>query len=66
MGGGEVSVYLAPTTPGTEYGMKEHWNKKYTNDPITQLGWYESRSFPSIQLIEKCALPKHSPIVDVG
>ncbi len=46
--------------------MKEHWNKKYTNDPITQLGWYESRSFPSIQLIEKCAVPKHSPIVDVG
>lgn len=46
--------------------LKEHWNKKYTNDPITQLGWYESRSFPSIQLIEQCEIPKHSPIVDIG
>jgi len=46
--------------------LKEHWNKKYTNDPITQLGWYETRSYPSVQLIEQCAVPKDSPIVDVG
>jgi len=45
--------------------LKEHWNKKYTNDPTAQLGWYESRSFPSIQLIENCKMPKHSPILDV-
>jgi ubiquinone/menaquinone biosynthesis C-methylase UbiE len=46
--------------------LKEHWNKKYTNDPITQLGWYESKSFPSIQLIEQCAIPKYYQILDVG
>lgn len=46
--------------------LKEHWNRKYTQDPITQLGWYESRSSPSIQLIEQCAVPKDSPIVDIG
>jgi SAM-dependent methyltransferase len=46
--------------------LKEHWNQKYANQPITELGWYESRSFPSIQLIEQCAIPKHSPIVDIG
>jgi EEF1A lysine methyltransferase 2 len=46
--------------------LKEHWNKKYANDPITQLGWYEPRSFPSIQLIEQCAVPKHDPVVDIG
>lgn len=46
--------------------LKEHWNSKYTNDPITQLGWYKSRSFPSIQLIEQCAVPRDSQIVDVG
>ena len=46
--------------------LKEHWNRKYANDPITSLGWYESRSFPSIQLIEKCAVSKDSPIADIG
>ena len=45
---------------------KEHWNKVYTNNPITQLGWYEAQSFPSVQLIERCAVPKHYPIVDIG
>ena len=46
--------------------LKEHWNKKYTNTPITQLGWYEPKSIPSIQLIENCAVPKDSTILDVG
>jgi len=46
--------------------LKEYWNKKYTDSPITQLGWYESKSSPSIQLIENCAAPKYSTIVDVG
>jgi SAM-dependent methyltransferase len=45
---------------------KNHWNKKYTDTPITQLGWYEPQSIPSIQLIENCAVSKHSPIADVG
>jgi EEF1A lysine methyltransferase 2 len=49
-----------------ESSLKEHWNKRYTDTPITQLGWYESRSTPSIQLIENCAAPKSSPIVDIG
>lgn len=45
---------------------KEHWNKVYTNNPITQLGWYEAQSVPSIQFIERCGVPKHYPIVDIG
>jgi SAM-dependent methyltransferase len=45
---------------------KEHWNKVYTNNPITQLGWYEAQSFPSVKLIERCAVPKHYPIIDIG
>ncbi len=45
---------------------KEHWNKIYTNNPITQLGWYEDKSFSSVHLIERCAVPKHYPIVDIG
>jgi SAM-dependent methyltransferase len=45
---------------------KEHWNKVYTNNPTTQLGWYETHAFPSVQLIERCAVPKHYPIIDIG
>lgn len=46
--------------------LKEHWNKKYASTPITQLGWYESISEPSLQLIANCAVSKDSVIVDVG
>ena len=46
--------------------LKEHWDKKYSDTPITQLGWYEERSQPSVALIENCALPKQSAIMDVG
>ena len=46
--------------------LKDHWNKKYTNTPITQLGWYESKSQPSLQLIANCAVSKDAVIVDIG
>jgi SAM-dependent methyltransferase len=46
--------------------LKEHWNQKYTNTPTTQLGWYESKPQPSLQLIENCAVSKDAVIVDVG
>ena len=48
------------------FSLKDHWNKKYTNTPITQLGWYESKSQPSLQLIENCAVSKDSVVVDIG
>lgn len=46
--------------------LKDHWNKKYADTPVSQLGWYEPKSIPSIQLIENCAVPKDSTILDVG
>ena len=46
--------------------LKEHWNKIYTQNSITQLGWYEARPFPSVQLIERCAVPENYPVVDIG
>jgi ribosomal protein L11 methylase PrmA len=46
--------------------LKDHWNKKYTNTPITELGWYESKSQPSLQLVENCAVSKDSVLVDIG
>jgi SAM-dependent methyltransferase len=45
---------------------KEHWNKIYTNEPITRLGWYEAEPVPSIQLIERCRIAKDRLILDVG
>src|SRR5512138_3446031 len=46
--------------------LKDHWNKKYTDTPMTQLGWYEPKSIPSIQLIENCAVPRDAAILDIG
>jgi len=46
--------------------LKEHWNRIYSNSPITQLGWYETVSSPSVELIERCAIPRQYPVVDVG
>lgn len=46
--------------------LQEHWNKIYTDIPMTQLGWYEDTPFPSVQLIERCEVPKPCPIVDIG
>lgn len=45
---------------------KEHWNKIYANNPITQLGWYEVVPDPSLQLIEHCEIAKDRLILDVG
>jgi SAM-dependent methyltransferase len=50
----------------TAIPLKNHWNKKYTDTPITQLGWYEPKSIHSIQLIENCGVSAHSPIADIG
>ena len=45
---------------------KDHWDQKYTDSPITKLGWYEPESTPSLQLIENCAISKNSPLIDIG
>jgi SAM-dependent methyltransferase len=46
--------------------MKEHWNNIYSSKPTTQLGWYEADPSPSLELLERCALDKNAPILDVG
>jgi len=46
--------------------LKEHWNKMYTNNSISEVGWYETEPFPSVQIIERCSIPMHEPIVDIG
>lgn len=46
--------------------LKEHWNKRYIDTPVTQLGWYEASPEPSLQLIENCGVRRDSSIVDIG
>lgn len=48
------------------FSLKEHWNQKYADTPISQLGWYEPKSIPSLNLIERCGIPHASPIIDIG
>jgi len=38
----------------------------YAKNPITQLSWYEEEPYPSIQLIEKCAIKNADLIIDIG
>lgn len=46
--------------------VQEHWNKVYEKSDPEKLGWYEKHARPSIQLIEKCDLPKKARILNVG
>ncbi len=46
--------------------LQTHWNTKYAETPTTQLGWYEAKSIPSIQLIENCSVSEASTIADIG
>ena len=45
---------------------KEHWNKVYGSNKVTQLGWYEESPEKSLELIEKCGICKDEKILDVG
>ena len=46
--------------------MKDHWESVYHNAPVDRLGWYESRSDPSLKLIELCKLSKDAALLNVG
>ena len=46
--------------------IKSHWNKIYSQNDTEKLGWYEESPRPSLHLIEKCHLPKHARVLNVG
>lgn len=48
------------------FSLREHWNAIYTRTPVERLGWYEAEPTPSIELIERCAIPRQSPLIDIG
>ncbi|MBL1215177.1 MAG: class I SAM-dependent methyltransferase [Ignavibacteriae bacterium] len=45
---------------------KEHWNKVYSSNDMTDLGWYEEIPKPSLDFISECGLDKNAVILDVG
>ncbi len=46
--------------------LETHWNNAYLKTPISNLGWYEEYAQQSIELIEKCDLPKDALIFNAG
>ncbi|MEA1878773.1 MAG: hypothetical protein U9N86_18165 [Bacteroidota bacterium] len=46
--------------------LTAHWNKTYTRQEVTQLGWYEANPEPSLQLIKDLDLSKSARIMNVG
>ena len=45
---------------------KLHWNTVYNTKEDSQLGWYEDRPKPTLDLIETCQLAKEAKILCVG
>lgn len=48
------------------FDAKNHWENVYISKDIDQVGWYEERPIPSLNLIIKCDLNEDDCIVDVG
>ncbi len=45
---------------------KTHWDNVYSKYKTNEVGWFEEKPFPSLELIEKCGLQKSDKILDVG
>ncbi len=46
--------------------MKKHWNEIYTSLEVDELGWYEEKPTPSLEMLSRCELGRDDPILDVG
>ena len=46
--------------------LEQHWNNTYTRKSPHQLGWYESRSIITLDLIQELGLDKEAHILSVG
>ena len=46
--------------------FKNHWNTAYSKTETAKLGWYEEKSEPTLELIQKTKLPFDATILNVG
>jgi len=42
------------------------WDQRYTGKSGEELGWHESKSEPSLSLMNQCKINKNELILDVG
>jgi SAM-dependent methyltransferase len=45
---------------------RAHWEQVYSSNPTEKLGWYEPHLRTSLAWIQDLALPRDTPILDVG
>ncbi len=48
------------------YDFQNHWNNAYLKTPTQNLGWYQERPTPSVDLINECNLPDDALIFNAG
>ncbi len=49
-----------------EKNRKDHWEKVYKSKELDELGWYQEKPLPSLNLIEKISPQTDAKIIDVG
>ena len=49
-----------------KYDFEKHWNNAYNKTPVTNLGWHEVDTSPTLELIEMCNLPKDALLFNAG
>lgn len=49
-----------------DYNFEKHWNNAYQKTPVDSLGWHEENPTASLELIERCSLPKDALIFNAG
>ena len=45
---------------------REHWNKVYSTKPPSGVSWFQPRATLSLELVQRAAPDRGSPIIDVG
>ena len=46
--------------------IKKHWDKVYSTEDVTKLGWYEENPEPCLKLLAECKFRRTDPVIDVG
>ena len=46
--------------------IREHWDKVYSGEDLTKLGWYEETPDPCLELLAECKFRRTDPVIDVG
>ena len=47
-------------------GMRDHWNRLYTEKASTELSWYQPVLTRSLELVQDTGIEKTAAIIDVG